>query len=77
MKGVMFVLLVLLFAALFTSIGLADAQAVTFLDQVASELGTIETDVRDGVMPGLAGIMLALVTISVGVAVIGYFTRGR
>lgn len=73
----MFVLLVLLFAALFTSIGLADAQAVTFLDQVASELGTIETDVRDGVMPGLAGIMLALVTISVGVAVIGYFTRGR
>ena len=60
-------------------IGVADAGGGTggYLAGIASELSTIEADVRSGVMPGLAGILLALVTIAVGVAIVGYFTRGR
>ena len=61
-------------------IGVADAGGGApggYLAGIASELTTIEADVRSGVMPGLAGILLALVTIAVGVAVVGYFTRGR
>jgi hypothetical protein len=56
---------------------LGHAQSASFLGEVASELGGIEADVRTGILPGLAGVLLAMIAVAVGVAVVNVFMRGR
>ena len=74
-SGVLLAALIAVAVVLAWGVGYAAPEG--FVQQVAAEITTIETDVRTGVLPAVAGILAALVLLAVGFNVVKFFTSGR